>query len=311
MTEIVRLADPASGVEVTVVPAVGNMAIEMKVRGRNVLWFPYESVEEFAAAPALCGIPFLGPWANRIDGDTYWVNGRQHLLNPALGNLRRDSNGLAIHGLLNYSPLWTVVDQGPTHVTSRIEFWRHPLLMAQFPFAHNLTMTYRLMNGELEVATRIENLSVDPMPVAVGYHPYFQVHDAPRDDWRAHIAARDRLILNGRLTPTGEISPIGFAGPHPLRSSQLDDVFAALVPDPDGRARFWVEGLRERVTVTYGPRYTVAVVYAPAGKDFICFEPMAAVTNAFNLAHEGVYDGLQSIAPGESWEESFWIAAGL
>jgi aldose 1-epimerase len=46
---------------------------------------------------------------------------------------------------------------------------------------------------------------------------------------------------------------------------------------------------------------------APTGKGFIAFEPMAAITNALNLAHKGVYKELQSIAPGGSWEESFWI----
>jgi hypothetical protein len=49
------------------------------------------------------------------------------------------------------------------------------------------------------------------------------------------------------------------------------------------------------------------VVYAPAGRDFICFEPMAGITNALNLAHRGVYKELQTIAPGGVWQESFWI----
>jgi hypothetical protein len=39
--------------------------------------------------------------------------------------------------------------------------------------------------------------------------------------------------------------------------------------------------------VVYGPKYTVAVIYAPPGKDFICFEPMSAITDAFNLATAG------------------------
>ena len=34
---------------------------------------------------------------------------------------------------------------------------------------------------------------------------------------------------------------------------------------------------------------------------------MAAVTNAFNLAHEGKYAELQSIAPGGRWSETFRI----
>jgi aldose 1-epimerase len=48
---------------------------------------------------------------------------------------------------------------------------------------------------------------------------------------------------------------------------------------------------------------------APTAKGFIAFEPMAAITNAMNLAHKGVYKELQSIAPGGSWQESFWITA--
>ena len=46
---------------------------------------------------------------------------------------------------------------------------------------------------------------------------------------------------------------------------------------------------------------------APTAKGFIAFEPMVGITNALNLAHRGVYKELQSIQPGGSWEESFWI----
>ena len=46
---------------------------------------------------------------------------------------------------------------------------------------------------------------------------------------------------------------------------------------------------------------------APPNRGFIAFEPMAAITNALNLAQKGVYKDLQSIPPGGSWEESFWV----
>ena len=39
----------------------------------------------------------------------------------------------------------------------------------------------------------------------------------------------------------------------------------------------------------------------------MAFEPMVAITNALNLAQKGTYKDLQSIPPGESWEESFWV----
>jgi aldose 1-epimerase len=115
------------------------------------------------------------------------------------------------------------------------------------------------------------------------------------------------MVLNEKLIPTGERKPVEFADPQPLHAIQFDDVFSNLVRGADGRAQFWVEGKKQRITVTYGPKYTVAVIYAPAARDFICFEPMSAITDAFNLAHSGVYKDLQSVPPGGTWKESFWI----
>jgi aldose 1-epimerase len=309
--EVVQLADAARHIEVSIAVSVGNMAYEINAGGKNILWFPYHNPAELKEKPAFCGIPFLAPWANRMDADAYWVNGRKYLLNPDFGNFRRDNHQQPIHGLVNYSPAWTLVsasaDERSASATSRMEFWKHPEMMAQFPFAHTITMTYRLENGALEVETAIQNQSAEPMPVAIGYHPYFQLHDAPRDQWKVHLAARDHLVVNNLLLPTGERKPVEFADPLPLGGVQLDDVFSNLVRGPDGRAQFWVEGKKQRITVTYGPKYAVAVVFAPPARDFICFEPMAAITNAFNLAHAEVYKELQSIPPGGQWRESFWI----
>lgn len=308
---VVRLSDAARATEVAIARSVGNMAYRFRIAGDDILWFPYTSPAELKDKPAFCGIPFLAPWANRLDGDAYWANGRHYQLNATLGNLRRDPHQLPIHGLLNFSPYWELVEAGADDAsawsTSRLEFARHPELMAQFPFAHTIVMTHRLRRGELEVETAIENHSVEPLPVAVGCHPYFRLPGVARDEWLVHMAARDHLALNDMLIPTGERRPVEFSDPYRLKSAVLDDVFANLIRDSDGCARFWVQGGGRRLTVTYGPKYTVAVVYAPAGKDFICFEPMSAITNAFNLAHAGIYGELQSVAPGEVWRESFRI----
>jgi aldose 1-epimerase len=310
--EVVQLTDAAHKTELTVLPSVGNIAYRMMVNGKNALWVPYEKLSEMKAKPVQAGVPFLAPWANRLDQDAYFANGKKYRLNPELANFRRDANQKPIHGLLGFSPLWRVIELRADHdgawVTSRIEFWKYPDLMAQFPFAHTIEMTYRLVDGVLEVDTSLLNQSTEPMPVGIGYHPYFQVHDAPRDEWTVHVAAREKLTLSPQLIPTGERTPVQFPEPLMLKSVQLDDVFSNLIPGADGRPQFSVQGKKEKVTVTYGPKYTVAVVYAPPGKGFICFEPMSAITNAFNLAHAGVYKELQSIPAGGQWRESFWIS---
>lgn len=311
--EIVQLTDRVHAIEVSIVPSIGNIAYSMTLHGKNVLWSPFKSLAEMKANPALCGVPFLAPWANRLDQDAFYANGKKYLLNPDLGNIRRDANQRPIHGLLLFSSYWKVVqleaDGQSALVTSRLEFWRYPELMAQFPFAHTIAMTYRLAAGSLEVETLVENQANDPMPVGVGYHPYFQIPDVPRDQWKVHVAARDHLELSPMLIPTGQRTPVSLPDPAPLATTQLDDVFSNLVRGADNRAEFWMEAGGKKVSVTYGPKYTVAVVYAPPGKEFLCFEPMSAITDAFNLAHTGIYKELQSIAPGGTWRESFWIQA--
>lgn len=309
---VVRLTDAARHAEVAVAPPLGNLAYEFKVNGKNALWLPYATLGEMKARPQFGGIPFLAPWANRLSEDAFFANGEKFRLNPDLGNIRRDQNHNPIHGLLTFSPDWRVTavasDADSASVTSRLEFWKHPELMAQFPFAHTIEMTYRLHDGVLEVRTTLENLSAAPMPVGIGYHPYFQLHGVPRDQWKVHLAARDHFVLSKLLIPTGERKPVEFSDPLPLAGVALDDVFGGLVRDASDRATFSVTGAQEKISVIYGPKYTVAVVYAPPGRQFICFEPMSAVTNAFNLAHAGEYKELQSIPPGGTWRESFWIA---
>ena len=311
--EVIRLTDSFHKIEVSIDPAYGNNSYEMKVNGKNVFWTPFAGPAEHRNNRRHLGNPFLAPWANRLDRDGFFANGREYRLNPGLKNFGRDGHQQPIHGLLVYAP-WEVVeakaDDKGAWVTSRLEFWKQPDLMAQFPFAHSYEMTYRLQDGALEVDTRIRNLSTETMPVSVAFHPYFRLYDAPRDKWKVFVPAREHVVLSEKLTPTGEKKPVEPVSGVTLESRTFDDVFAGLVRGESGRAEFAVEGDKQRVAVLFGPKYTVAVVYAPKGRgEFICFEPMSGPTNAFNLAHTGLYKELQTIPPGGEWRESFWVKA--
>jgi aldose 1-epimerase len=304
---MVRLEDRERNIRVSIAPSLGNNAWEMSVNGCNVFWFPYNSVREFGERPVMLGNIFLAPWANRLDSEGYWANGKRFALNAALENCPRDRNGLPIHGMLRHTSAWEVcdicADDTLAEVTSRLEFWRYPEFIAQFPFAHELEMTYRLAEGALDVRTVVRNLAFAPMPLSLGYHPYFTITDAPRDEWTVRIPARERVTLCDRLLPTGERTACEDTGLFSLKGRSLDDVYTSI----DRESEFVVRGNRQQIAVRCGAKYPVAVVYAPAGQDFICFEPMTGPTNAFNLAHEGVWADLQTIAPGEHWQESFRI----
>ena len=82
--------------------------------------------------------------------------------------------------------------------------------------------------------------------------------------------------------------------------------------DGSGRATMTVRGKRQRLDVLVGPNYRAMVIYAPkaaaaTGTGFVCFEPMTGITDALNLAQKGLYKELQSIPPGQTWQESFWV----
>lgn len=312
---IVRLSDAARGVEVSVAPGIGNRAYEMKVHGKNILYFPFADVGEFEKRPRLCGIPFLAPWADLLNEPAFWANGKRYAFNMDLGNVR---GNMPIHGLLVTSPLWRVTevkaDAHSARVTSRLEFWKQSDLMAQWPFAHEYEMTYSLSDGALEVRTTIANLSADPMPIAIGYHSFFQIPDIPRDEWTAHLPARIHVIAGDHNIPTGEMRPLDIPNPLPLRGRTLDDGFTGLERDAEGRAHFSIEAGGKTVETLFGPGFPVATIWLPAGpggqpREFICFEPLTTIISGVNLAHEGKYSAQPILPAGEKWTGSFWVRA--
>ncbi len=268
--DVVRLEDSKAATVVSVLPSAGNKAFEMKVKGQNVLYFPFESVEDFKAkgAGGFNGIPFLGPWANRLDEQAFWANGQRYAFDMQLGNVR---GAIPIHGLVTTTNQWKVVevksDAKAAWVTSRLEFYRSPAWIKQFPFAHTVDMTYRLEGGVLQVTTRITNLSTDPMPVAIGYHPYFQLTDSSREDWTISVGAKSQWLLAANKIPTGETEPIEklFPDPHAiaLKDYDLDHVFGDLVRDEQGRSVMTLRGKGQRLDVLLGPNYRSVVIYAP------------------------------------------------
>lgn len=333
--DIVQLQDAREQITVSVLTPVSN-AYEMVVKGQDVIRKTWTSLDALRKAPGLNGIPLLWPFANRLDEQAFYANGRKYSFDLGLGNTGRGA--VPIHGYLTNAKEWKVVearaDGTAAWVTSRLEFHRYPSYIGQFPFAHVLTMTYRLADGMLEVRTHIENLSSDPMPVAIGYHPYFQLTDSPRETWTLSVPAKTHWRLDARLLPTGETEPVTTVLPDPSRAAlgtiALDDVFSDLERDAQGRATVTIRGRQQQFDVMVGPNYKALVLYAPLGggrgrrggqapaagqpadapappPNWVAIEPMAGITNSMNLAEKGLYKELQSIPPGGVWQESFWL----
>ena len=342
--DVVQLEDTKNQMVVSLIPSAGNITSEFKVKGKNVLRWPYTSVEDYKARGGLNGIPLLAPWANRLDEQAFYANGKKYAFDMQLGNV---TGAIPIHGFLSRTDQWQVMevkaDGKSAWVTSKLDVYKQPMWMKQFPFAHSIEITHRLQDGVLQVQTRITNMSAEPMPVAIGFHPYYELSDSPRDQWTVSIGAKTHWLLSPVKTPTGQTETIEQLMPNPqaavLKDYNLDDVFGDLVRDSQGRATMTVKGKQQRLDIMLGPTWKSVVIYAPnpantgrggqnisaanptgrdpmpppaagtpaADRNFICFEPMAGITDAMNLAQKGLYKELQYIQPNGTWEASFWV----
>jgi aldose 1-epimerase len=265
--DIVQLRDSRTDTTVSVMTTVSN-AYEMVVKGQNLIRMPFATVDDFRARPGLNGIPLLSPFANRLDEPAFYANGKKYNFDMELGNVR---GTIPIHGFLSNTKDWKLVeakaDGQSAWVTSKLDFYRNPQWMKQFPFAHTLEMTYRLVDGVLEVKTVIENLSLEPMPVAIGFHPYFQLTDSTREDWVLSIGAKTHWLLADNKIPTGqtESADTFFTNRKAaaLKDLDLDHVFGDLERDAQGRAVMSVKGKTQQLDVLLGPNFRAVVLYSP------------------------------------------------
>jgi aldose 1-epimerase len=83
-----------------------------------------------------------------------------------------------------------------------------------------------------------------------------------------------------------------------LGESSWDTAFDGL----PHRARWRAAAGESAITVTFRSGYEFAQVFAPAGVQFICFEPMTATSDALNSG-----DGLRIVAPGDEHRAEFTV----
>jgi aldose 1-epimerase len=195
-----------------------------------------------------------------------------------------------------------------------------------------IEITQRLQDGVLEVTTKLENMSNEPMPAMIGYHSYFKLTDSQRNDWTFSVGANSHVVLQQNMTPTGEMEPIEKKIPNhtaaKLGDFSFDDCFTDLARDAQGWAVTTIKGKAQSLSVMMDKNYWAFVLYGPnpntpvpqrAGapppapgtpppdRNWLAIEPMAGITNAPNLEHKGIYKGLQSVPAGGTWQAVFRV----
>jgi aldose 1-epimerase len=267
------LRSPLGEMEATYLPGDGMFGQSLRHRGTELL------------APG--GIPLLHPWANRLSAEL-----------PDSPLVARDDNGLPIHGLLAGSPHWKVFASTSWALAAELDFGAHPELLELFPFPHRLVLRADLGARKLTVRTTLTAGPGGPVPVSFGFHPYLRLPGVLRSTWRVELPAMTHLAVDALGIPTGA-SEFLAAECFTLSSRIYDDGYSGLRRG----ARFALSGGGRRIVVRLDAGYPFAQVFAPAGDDVICFEPMTAPTNALVSG-----DGLTWVPAGSSHTATFSIS---
>jgi galactose mutarotase-like enzyme len=282
-------------------PSAGMAGVSLRHAGEELL-DRRDGVAAYAERGAVMGLPILHPWANRLAGFEYAVEGRWVRLPGGPPLVRCEEHGLPIHGLLGGSRHWRVraatTAGGQACLSADLAFDdRQPDLLAAFPFPHTLSLDAALDPAGLTVTTTIAATGDAPVPVAFGFHPYLTLPGVERSRWGVELPARRYLFTDARGIPTGHHEDER-ATRLRLGARSFDDGFEAV---PDG-AEFAVSGGGRRIAVSFLQGYPAAQVFSPPEAPFICFEPMTAPTNVLRSGH-----GLRCVRPGDEFRAAFRI----
>jgi aldose 1-epimerase len=315
-TELLRLM--VGGARLDVAPQLGFAAVSWQVDELERLALPLP-LREFARQPKTGGVPLLYPFANRLRGDRCLWRGKA-LEVATVPGLKRDANGLPIHGSLVRFGGWTeiVTDtaaasagaEGESRCSAEARLEWDPAqptvapLFAGFPFRHRLAVRYELTARTLRVVTRVTPTEA-AMPIAFGWHPYFSFPTGQRRETLLSLPARDHIELDAMMLPSREhghlVSDASFpAGACTLSGHVFDDLFR-VAEDAEASVHPPLGGVRVR----FERGYRFLQVYAPQDAGYACLEPMTAPGAALSDAID-----LPEATPDRPFEASFLLSAG-
>jgi aldose 1-epimerase len=266
------------------------------------------------------GGAILLPFANRIRGKL--LPGGKYLETNIMGqrikllaNWKGKNPGAephAMHGLI----LNRAMDKIAPHVTAHVASVNATLAAGNFE-GHWLSRAdvgvfAQLAPDGFNFAVTVKNVGKKPMPVGIGWHPYFRILSGDRQQARLHVPARERVLVNNYddVFPTGKLEPVKgtpydfqAANGAPLGKLFMDDCFVNLDREPgkpvvvriiDPASHY---GLRIK---SLSPQVSAFQVYAPPAMQFIVVEPQFNWGDPFSPVWDGHKTGMVILQPGQS-----------
>ena len=265
------------------------------------------------------GAAFLAPYPNRIrgplsaDGKTLTTEWQGKTITLPANNIGKlpTAERHAMHGLILKAKTDNVEVEnvpGGEEVAGVIhagDFGGHWLSKTQ------LVVKIRLTADAVDVTIEARNVGNEDEPMAIAWHPYFNLPSGDRTQARVRIPASTIAEVDGydNVFPTGKILPVQgtrfdlrATGGTPLGANFFDDTrnhidwqnHAATVQVIDPAARYGVN------IIGLSPEIKSIQMYAPPTAKFVAIEHQYNFGNPFGKEWGSTDTGMVTLKPGQS-----------
>lgn len=267
------------------------------------------------------GGAFLVPYANRIRGQvssdgaeiTTTIAGQTVNLPANWSGKNPQAEKVSMHGLMLTSKFQDVQRRSTADASTVSGIFHAGDWNGHWPSSTDMSARIVLRNDFIEFTLTAKNVGKDPLPTAIGWHPYFAIPSDDRKQARLHLPADNVAMMNNYddVFPTGEVKPVkevskyDFTAPggKALDDIFLDDNFQNLKRSPNGSAIATVIDPKSKYGVRIlaeSPEIKSIQVYSPPDKDFVAIEPQFNLPDPFGSEWKGANTGMVVLKPGES-----------
>lgn len=302
--ESISLISPNGDCELELVPEFGGLTNRLRLKKDQAIELvaSLANREAMATNAGYSGVP-LFPFANRLDKGRYSYANVDYQLEQ-----NEPARATALHGFLyqlQASASVITQDENASHVSLT---YNYDGGIAGYPFPAKIVMTYSLSNDAcLNVQFTVLNLHTSPVPVGVGWHPYFQLGQTV-DELRLQMPSSKRALVDDRLLPTGKtVDFTDFSSPTLIGNYAFDDCFVLPANDDNDfvKVTLWSDEKKmglEMFQTMGATGFNYIQVCIPPDRKSIAIEPVSCGIDAFNTG-----DGVIHLAAGESFTAEFGV----
>lgn len=264
--ELYTLADTRSDSRAVIAPERGALVTSWQVAGRELLYMDDSTLHD-TTKNVRGGIPVLFPSPGKLLSDTFAFKGRV-------------GTDLKQHGFARLKA-WQVLESSGAALVLGLA--SDAATLTRFPWRFQAQLGFLVHEHGLQISFSLENSDTEPLPFALGYHPYFQVRDSEKA--RVHIESHASQAFDNVRKQV-----VPFTG-FDLTQPELD--LHLLDHNSQACSLVWPDGSALRMQAD--PEFVVWVVWTLAGRDFVCLEPWTARGNALSSGHN-----VLTVEPGQT-----------